>query len=87
VDNLEKKKILIEEAKVLEGVLRTLVLSVLTIGAGEGTLILGILLNGNKLNSEQIFVYKVILTGMTLALIVLMVVIIKVSFSIKKRLG
>ncbi len=45
---LEIKKLKIEKLKALEGIIRTVVIAILTIGAGIGTLIFQILVEKEK---------------------------------------
>ncbi|EDP74049.1 hypothetical protein [Hydrogenivirga sp. 128-5-R1-1] len=71
--DLELKKIEIEKAKVIEGLIRTIVISILTVGAGEGTLIFKLLNEKVQLN---ILVYKYMLIILTAVLILLIVLII-----------
>jgi len=70
---IENKKLKLEKAKILEGLIRTLIIAILTIGAGEGTLIFKVLTLKENL---QAFIYKILLVGITTLLILLIFILI-----------
>jgi len=79
----ELKKIEIEKSKILEGILRSLIISLLTIGAGEGTLIFKLLTTTNEI---AIATYKTLLIVLTIILILLSIVTAKLTFTLKMKL-
>ena len=79
----ELKKIEIEKSKILEGILRSLIISLLTIGAGEGTLIFKLLTTTDEI---AITTYKMLLIVLTIILILLSIVTAKLTFTLKLKL-
>ena len=79
----ELKKLEIEKAKVYEGILRTLVFSILTLGAGAGTLIFKILTSMNKM---EVFIYKLLLSFVISLIFVLGIAIWKILILIRNKL-
>ena len=74
---LEIKKLKIEKLKALEGIIRTVVIAILTIGAGIGTLIFQILVEKEK---THILLYKyliVLLSTIEIVLIVLLIFLLR----------
>ncbi len=75
---LEIRKLEIERAKVLEGILRTLVFSVLTLGAGAGT-VLYRLYNSKELDS-------ILLTILSTFIFVFIILAISIYLQIRRIL-
>ncbi|WP_457627281.1 hypothetical protein [Persephonella sp.] len=75
---IEKKKLEIEKAKVLEGILRIVIIAILTLGAGAGTIIF-------RLYNTQL-VNKIILTLILSLIISLSIFAVFLWMDIRKAL-
>ncbi|NPA54505.1 MAG: hypothetical protein GXO21_07550 [Aquificae bacterium] len=74
---LEGEKLKIERLKYYEGLLKTIVIAILTVGAGEGTPIFKII---TAKSENEVFVYKILLTILTVFIIMLAISTMKIFY-------